>query len=188
MLTTALAAKKLSELERHAFVSDDLGHTSRQQVVYGLLGHLQLELHLQVAWNLSRDNDGERAEEFKGKGDTYIVLKGQQGIAIAALLVGNNALVPEKGFAGEWKDGINCVIHDKHARETYRKAQEMKFMDKSGDGHNRQQERFWQQECKGYLSLSPRDLPNWKPYRMATGFRCYKYSGNCGWTSLLQRD
>jgi hypothetical protein len=49
MSTTALASKKLSELERHAFMSDDLGHTSWQKVVSGLLGHLQLELHLQVA-------------------------------------------------------------------------------------------------------------------------------------------
>lgn len=182
MSTTALASKKPSELERHAFISDDLGHTSRQKVVSGQLGHLQLDLHLQVAWNLSRDNDGEKAEKFKEKGDTYIVLNGQQEIAIAALLVGKNALVPEKGFTGKWNDGINYMIHDKHARETYFKAQEIQFMDKSGDGNNRQQ------EYNRYLSLSPRDLLNWKPYRMATGFRCYKYNGNYGWTSLLQRN
>jgi len=49
MSTTALASKKPSELESHAFISDDLGHTSRQKVVSGQLGHLQLDLHLQVA-------------------------------------------------------------------------------------------------------------------------------------------
>jgi hypothetical protein len=49
------------------FVSDDLGHNSRQQAVPGLLGHLQRDLHLQRAKSPLRDNDGEREEESRGK-------------------------------------------------------------------------------------------------------------------------